>query len=285
MQEAFPHTGQIDFVFTDIYVIFADYNAQIAVSPTIMKRLFGKILTAIVAPILIVGTVHAQELENFEEESEDPVVFVPKGQWITGLSVSYTQSNQNDYQFLIVENLKGDTYSFNISPMVVYMFANDMGAGGKFGYSRSLTKLEQADIVLDSETSYSVDHLYRLAHNYYAMAVMRNYFSLANSMRFGIFNELQLQIGGGQSKLMTGAGNTLSGTYERNLNMKIGLAPGLVMFLNNYSALEVNVGILGFSYTHTKSLKDQIYESQRRSKSANFKINLFSITFGVGFYL
>ncbi len=257
-----------------------------------MKAIYFKIFSAIA--LLLPGlSLRAEanpdyqqvQLENFEEEPGDPVVFVPKGQWITGVSVSYTQSNQNNYQFLIVENLKGNTYTFNVSPMVVYAFTNDMGVGGKFGYSRSLTKLEEADIVLDSETNYSVDHMYRLAHNYYAMAVLRNYFSLGGSRRFGIFNEVQLQLGGGQSKLMTGTGEDLTGTYERNLNMKIGLAPGIVMFLNNYSALEVNVGVLGFSYTHTKSLKDQIYESQRRSKSANFRINLFSITFGVGFYL
>lgn len=228
---------------------------------------------------------HPEEIENFELEEIESSVFVPKGQWVTGVSVSYTKSNQNDYQFLIVENLKGNTYSFNVAPMVVYMFANDMGAGGKFGYSRSLTKLENADIVLGEGTSYSIDHLYRLAHNYYGMAVLRNYFPLGNSMRFGIFNELQLQLGGGQSKLMTGTGENLSGTYERNFNLKVGVAPGLVMFLNNYSALEVNVGVLGFSYTHTKGIKDQIYESNRKSKSANFRINVFSITFGVGFYL
>lgn len=229
--------------------------------------------------------VHGEELENFEQEELDPVVFVPKGQWVTGISVSYTQTHQNNYQFLILENLKGDTYSFNVSPMLVYMFANDMGAGGKFGYNRSLTKLENADIVLGEGTSYSTDHLYRLAHNYYGMAVLRNYFSLGRSMRFGIFNELQLQLGGGQSKIMTGTGESLSGTYERNLNLKVGVAPGIVMFLNDYSALEVNIGVLGFSYTHTKGIKDQIYESHRKSKSANFRINVFSITFGVGFYL
>lgn len=228
---------------------------------------------------------YPEKIENFEQEEIESQVFVPKGQWVTGVSVSYTQSHQNDYQFLIVENLKGNTYSFNIAPMVVYMFANDMGAGGKFGYSRSLTKLENADIVLGEGTSYSVDHLYRLAHNYYGMAVLRNYFPLGNSMRFGIFNELQLQLGGGQSKLMTGTGESLSGTYERNFNLKVGVAPGLVMFLNNYSALEVNVGVLGFSYTHTKGIKDRIYESNRKSKSANFRINVFTITFGVGFYL
>lgn len=85
--------------------------------------------------------------------------------------------------------------------------------------------------------------------------------------------------------MCNGRGNALTGTYERSWDIHVGLAPGMVMFLNNYSAIEVNVGVLGFSYTHTKSYTDQIYEAQRRSKSANFKINLFSITFGVAFYL
>ncbi|MDE7381929.1 MAG: hypothetical protein K2N03_07390, partial [Muribaculaceae bacterium] len=136
----------------------------------------------------------------------ESVVFVPKGQWITGLSVSYSQSNQNKYQFLILEGLSGDTYSFKVSPMVCYVFKDDMGAGGKFTYSRSLTKLENADIVLDSETDYSVENLYRLSHNYYVTGIVRNYFSIGRSKRFGFFNEMQLQFGGGQSKITTGKG-------------------------------------------------------------------------------
>ena len=96
---------------------------------------------------------------------------------------------------------------------------------------------------------------------------------------------MQIQLGGGQSKLTTGVGTDLTGTYERNLSVDVGLAPGLCIFLNNYSALEVNIGVLGFSYTATKAIKDQIYVSRRNSKSANFRINLFSIQFGVSFYL
>ncbi len=53
----------------------------------------------------------------------------------------------------------------------------------------------------------------------------------------------------------------------------------------NYSAIEVNVGVLGFTYTHTDSTTDQIYDARRDGKAANFKINLFSIMFGVAFYL
>ncbi len=222
--------------------------------------------------------------EEFKREIES-VVFVPKGQWVTGLSISYDQTNQNKYQFLILEGVSGDTYSFKVSPMVCYIFKDDMGAGGKFAYSRSLTKLESADIVLGADNEFDIENLYRLSHNYSAMAIMRNYFSIGRSKRFGFFNELQLQLGGGQSKLMKGKSTELTGSYERNFSLDVGIAPGFCVFLSNYSALEVNVGVLGFSYTDTKQISDQIYVSRRKSKSANFRINLFSISFGVAFYL
>ncbi|MCH5241113.1 MAG: hypothetical protein J1F67_01635 [Muribaculaceae bacterium] len=223
-------------------------------------------------------------MEVFKRDIES-VDFVPKGQWIFGLSVSYTQSSQDKYQFLILEGISGDTYSFKISPMVMFAVKADLALGGRFSYARSLTKVSNADIVLDAETSYSFDHLYRLSHNYYGAALMRNYFSIGKSKRFGFFNEVSLQMGGGQTKLTTGVGDDLTGTYERNFSLNVGLTPGLCVFLSDYSALEVNVGLLGFNYTDTRAVKDQIYVSTRNSKSANFRINLFSITFGATFYL
>ena len=223
-------------------------------------------------------------LEVFSREIES-VEFIPKGQWIFGLSVSYTQSSQDKYQFLILEGITADTYSFKISPMVMFSVKADLALGGRFSYARSLTKVSNADIILDSETSYTFDHLYRLSHNYYGAALMRNYFSIGKSKRFGFFNEVSLQLGGGQTKLTTGIGDDLTGTYERNFSLNVGLTPGLCIFLSNYSALEVNVGLLGFNYGETKAVKDQIYVSTRNHKSANFRINLFSITFGATFYL
>lgn len=241
-------------------------------------------LAAVDTATVVKAPAKIEKLENFEMP-EEKVVFVPKGQWVAGLSISYSMSTQNKYQFLILEDLSGDTYSFRVSPMVCYIFKNDMGAGARFAYSRNLTKLEKADFVLDSETNYGVDHLYRLAHNYSGTAIMRNYFALGRSKRIGVFNEVQFTLGGGQSKLMTGTGQTLSGNYERNFSLDVGIAPGLIYFLNDYSAVEVNIGVLGFSYTTTRTLTDQIYESKRDSKSANFRINLFSISFGVAWYL
>lgn len=211
--------------------------------------------------------------------------FIPKGQWITGVSVSYSQSSQDNYQFLIVESLNGDTYTFKVSPMLMFCFKDNLAAGGRFAYTRSRTHLNSADIVLDSDTEYNVDNLYSISHSYYGTVAFRQYLNLGSSTRFGLFNEVQLQLGGGQSKLCNGAGDDLTGTYETSFKMNIGLAPGLIVFLNNYSALEVNVGVLGFDYNHTKSKTDQIYLANRTTKSANFRINLFSITFGVAFYI
>lgn len=247
---------------------------------TTIRKLFLSIF--LVSLLLCPCGIMAQD--NFEREVES-VVFVPKGQWVTGLSVSYDQSTQNDYQFLVVENLSGDTYSFKVSPMVCYIFKNDMGAGGKFGYSRSKTKLDSGDIVLGEGNEYDFDNLYSISHDYYGMAIFRNYLSLGHSRRFGFFSELQLKVGGGQSRISKGSGADFSGTYARNFNLGVGLAPGIVVFLNNYSAMEVNVGVLGFDYKHSKQTTDRIYVARHKTKSANFRVNLFSITFGATFYL
>ena len=240
----------------------------------------------IALPLILIAAfalgTHAQE--HFKRGLEQ-ISFVPKGQWIGGVSVSYSQSDFENYQFLIVENLNGDTYTFKVSPMVMFCFKDNLAAGGRLSYSRSRTRLDGASLVLGADTSYDVDNLYSISHNYHGTAMFRNYISLGKSMRFGFFNEVDLALGGGQSKLVNGTGDELTGTYERNFNLNIGLTPGVIMFLSNYSALEVSIGVLGFNYTHTHSISDQIYHAERNRKSANFRINLFSVQFGVAFYI
>lgn len=244
-----------------------------------------KIKSSIVLFMLIIFSCPILSAQEKFERKFEGVTFVPKGQWIAGVSVNYSHSNQNNYQFFIVEDISGDTYSFKVSPMVLYSFKDDMAVGGRLAYNRSKTKLESANVVIDSETNYDVDNLYMLSHNYSATAAFRNYFSMGKSKRFGFFCETQLELGGGESKICNGSGDDLTGTFERNYNINLGVAPGVVMFLTNYSAIEVNVGILGFGYSHTKSTTDKIYVSNRDSHSANLKLNLFSISFGVAFYL
>lgn len=259
-------------------------SARLEVSSVVEKGVEAPADTMHITPAMIDSIMANKRVEEFERHL-DAVTFIPKGQWIAGISVSYDQGNYNDYQFLVLQNVRGDTYSLNVSPKVLYAFHKDMAIGLRFSYSRSLTKLENMEVSLGSDTEFDVKHLHSLGHNYYGTILFRNYFSLGHTKRFGVFNEVQLQLGGGQSRISNGRGESLTGTYERNFSANLGIVPGIVVFLNNYSAIEVNVGVLGFNYRHTKSIRDQVYISHRKSQSVNFRINLFSITFGAAFYL
>ena len=212
----------------------------------------------LIAMVLSASVAETVAQEVFKRKLEQ-VSFVPKGAWVAGVSVSYSQSDQDNYQFLIFEKIDGDSYTFKVSPTVMFCFKDNLTAGGRFSYSRQRTRPNAADIVLDNETNYDIDNLYSISHSYLGTALFRNYISLGRSTRFGLFTEVQLQLGGGQSKLCNGSGGG--------------------------AALEVNVGVLGFNYNHTRSVTDQIYIANRHTQQANFKINLFSITFGVMFYI
>lgn len=243
------------------------------------------IKAAVVALTVITFNFFAQAQVPFDRGLKEKRTFVQKGEWITGVSVSYTAEKLDNYDFFILEDLKGRGYTFKLSPMVMFAFANDLAAGGRFSYSRSLMKVEEGSLVLASDMGFDADHLYSLSHSYGGTALFRNYIPLGASNRFGIFTEIQLAVSGGQSKLASGSGEALSGTYQRNLNLSLGVTPGIMMFLNNYSAIEVNIGVLGFNYHDTKATTDQIYVAHMKRQSANFKINLFSITFGTVFYI
>lgn len=249
-----------------------------------LKNILKRTSRQVFVLITLFISLHVYGQKQWSRDIEQSV-FVPKGQWITGVSVSYSVSNQDHYQFIVFENINGDTYSFKVSPMVMYCFKDNLAAGARIAYSRSRTSLDGASVVLGSDTNYDIENLFSISQDWYGTAAFRNYINLGNSTRFGLFNECQIQVGGGQSKLVSGVGESLSGTYEKNVSLNIGLSPGLVMFLNNYSAIEVNVGVLGFNYSHTRSTTDQIYIANRSTKSANFKVNLFSIMFGATFYL
>lgn len=226
-------------------------------------------------------TSQAQEFKrNIESHT-----FVPKGQWVVGSSVFYSEHNEQNYQFLVIDGFNSDGYTFKISPMFCYAFRDNVAAGGRFSYGRTLTKLDGVTLNLDESTQFDVNDMYQLKHSYSAMGVLRNYINLGTSKRFGLFAETRLEIGGSQSKVVTKDGTSLTGTYTKTTDFGIGVAPGIVAFINNYTAVEVSIGVLGLDFSKVKQTTDQVYIGERSSSSANFKINLFSIGLGIAFYL
>ncbi len=212
-------------------------------------------------------------------------MFVPKGQWIVGSNISYSEYSGNNYNFLVVEGLTAQGHSIRVSPVLAYVFHDNIAAGGRFRYHRSMTHINEANIVLSDDNKFDLSDAYSLSHTYSGAAILRNYISLGSSKRFALFNEAQFEIGGKQSKVINGKGQDLTGTYETSTEYNLAVSPGLVAFINNFIAVELNIGVLGFSYSHLKQVTDQVEMGDRKTHNASFKINLFSIGLGIALYL
>ena len=179
-------------------------------------------------------------------------LFVPKGQWIFGGTASYSTHTNKGYQFLVIEGINSKGYTFRVSPMIAYAFRDNMALGGRFIYSRTLLKLDNAELHFgNEETGTNI--------------VARDFYSLKQTY--------------------SAADSPVKGTYETGYTLSLGISPGIVAFATNNMAVEVNVGVMGISYTHTKQVHNQVTVGKRNTSMMNFKVNIFSIGLGMAFYL
>lgn len=213
-------------------------------------------------------------------------LFVPKGQWIFGGTASYSTHTNDGYRFLVVEGIDSKGYNFKVSPLVAYAFNDNMALGARFIYSRALLKLDNAKLSLGDEDSgidVTARDFYSLRHTYTVAAIWRQYIPLGRSKRFALFNEVQLAGGGTQARFAYDS--PVKGTYETGYTFSLGISPGIIAFATNNMAVEVNVGVMGLSYTNTKQVHNQVSVGRRSASFMNFKVNIFSIGLGMYFYL
>ncbi|MDO5569915.1 MAG: hypothetical protein Q4F97_00430 [Bacteroidales bacterium] len=210
--------------------------------------------------------------------------FIPKGQWLSGATFSYTEHQDDNYKFLVLKNMTTEGYTCKVTPFFGYFFANNVAAGLRFTYSRTYANLENIDIDFGDDLSFEIDDQYYLEHNFASTAFLRTYIPIGSSRIFGLFNEARLTYGYGQAKDTSGKGNDLTGTFQTINNLQVGIAPGMTAFITNFAAVEVSVGVLGFDFKWIDQKTDQIYDGSRTKSSGNFKIDLFSINLGMSFY-
>lgn len=246
-----------------------------------------KLIAFLLALTLAGGGAWAQRgerrIQRIDREVQEQV-FIPKGTWMAGGSVSYSEHDESNLNFLILKDIEGKGYDFSVSPYVGYFFRDNIAAGFRFTYRRDYLDLGNLDANL-GDITLSFDDLYYLEHKYEATGFLRTYMPIGRSKIFGLFNEARLTYGYGRGKNSTGSGATYDGTYQTTQNLQIGFAPGLAAFITDWSAVEVSVGVMGFDFKWTDQETNQVEEGSMRTSGGNFKINLFSINIGMTFYL
>ena len=211
--------------------------------------------------------------------------FMPKGMWFFGGNISYTQHSNDDFKmFGLLQDFSSRGYTFAVRPMAGYSFANNWATGLSFTYERTMLQIDNVSLAL-GDLSFGLSDVYNIEHVYTGTLFLRNFINLGNSRRFALINDVKLQLGGGQGKMINGKGDDMTGTYTKIYQLGLVFSPGVSVFINDFSAVEATIGVLGFQYKRTEQTTNQIYHGSRQTSGANFKIDIFSIALGMTFYL
>ncbi|WP_294079215.1 hypothetical protein [Proteiniphilum sp. UBA5384] len=212
-------------------------------------------------------------------------VFIPKGQWLVGGTVSYSEHEENNLNFLVLKDVEALGYRFKVSPYVGYFFKNNIAAGARFSYNRTYLDMDNFDLNLGEDFNISLNNLYYLEHKYEVSGFIRTYMPVGRSKIFGLFNEARVTYGYSSGKNSTGSGVEYDGTYQKAHNLQIGIAPGLTAFVTDWASVEVSFGVMGFNIKWQDQTTNQIETGSRQVSSGNFKFDLFSLNIGMSFYL
>ena len=234
--------------------------------------------------MLFLGAVCA-EAQHYDRgyETVPSSPFIKKGTWMAGGTLRYSQHINDDYNFLVINDINSKGFNVSVNPKLMYMCKDNMGVGLRFSYDRSMLDLASADLSI-SQISMSAKDCYQINHKFSAYAVYRAYIPLGNSKRVAMFADLLFGGSYKQGKAFNAGGDYVLGTYGQNYSLDLAVEPGLVAFLSERLAVELNVGIFGLSYSWADQLRNQVIGGHSDSTSAGFMVNLLSLGVGMSYY-
>ena len=240
--------------------------------------------TIIIFIMLLLGAKCA-EAQQYDRgyETVPSSSFVKKGTWMLGGTARYSQHINDDYNLLIINNINSTGYRVSVNPKLMYMYKDNMGAGLRFSYDRSMLDLESADLSV-SEITMNAKDCYQIQHKYSAYAVYRAYIPFGNSKRVAMFADLLFGGSIKQGKSFNAGGEYIVGTYGQKYALELAVEPGLIAFLSESLAVELNVGIFGVNYSWNDQLRNQVIGGHSDSTSAGFMVNLLSLGVGLSYY-
>ena len=234
--------------------------------------------------LLLVCSIPVIARDKFDRGIEQKT-FIPKGQWMCGASFSYSEHTDENFKWLVLDNVNSVGYTFKVSPVVSYFIRDNISIGGRLAYSRGLTDLGNLSIDLGDDLNFDLSDYKDRSNTMSGAFFIRTYLNLGDSKRFGLFNEARVTYGYSQSKLENGKGDDLKGTHQIKQTLNFGLAPGITCFINDFTAVEASIDVLGLDFKWYDQKTNQVETGKRTSSGANFQLNLLSISLGITFYL
>lgn len=207
--------------------------------------------------------------------------FIPKGHKIFGITASYSNYDSNDSKmFNLLEDLNYYGKTIRVNPFAGYFYKDNLMLGVKLGYTQTIAQLDNIGLAIE-DLDFSLSDM-RLSETMYSGTIFhRSYVGLDAGKRFGLFNETNLAFSTGNSSFTRIADNEPVVTETSITEMRLGINPGISVFIMQNVAAEFSFGVAGLTYRHEKQTINQVDSGSRKNSGANFKINLMNINIGV----
>jgi hypothetical protein len=240
--------------------------------------------TIIIFIMLFLGAMGA-EAQHYDRgyDAVPSSPFIKKGTWSVGGTAKYSQHINDAYSMLVISNINSNGYNISVNPKVMYAIRDNMAAGLNFSYGRSMLDLASADLGIASIEMNAAD-CYQIQHKYSAYGVFRAFIPFGNSKRVAMFADLRLGGSFKQGKAFNAGGEHVLGTYNQAYSLQLGVDPGIMAFLTDRLAVEMNVGVFGLSYNWENQIHNQVENGSSDSTSAGFMVNLLSLGVGISYY-
>ncbi len=211
-------------------------------------------------------------------------VFAARGTFLTGGTAGYSSSTYDHGQLLVFEGIEAETYSLSLKPCFAYMIRDNVAAGFRPSYKRSLVKIDEGGMSV-ADVDIAVDDYYLLSHKGGLELFVRPYIPISGVGRIAMFAELGASGFMSESKNSDGHKDPVVGTWQRSFGWEAGVHPGISAFITNHLAIELGMGLFGFSGTRTNQIHNQVGHGERGGFGAHFMVDLSSINVGVMMYL
>lgn len=213
-------------------------------------------------------------------------LFMPKGMWSFGLTASYGKFSTDDLQlFDVLSDVDISAHIFSIKPYVSYAFKNNVTAGLRLEYSNMQGDIGNLNLDIDEDMNFSLNDIRYRSESYSASLLLTQYIGLSRRGRFGVFNEVQLSFSGGTSDFNRPFNSELRCTHTNFFDARLTYSPGLCVFIMKNLSCNLSFGVFGFYIRNEKQTVDGVKAGSRVTSGANFRFNIFNISFGLAVHI
>lgn len=209
-------------------------------------------------------------------------LFIPKGVWTIGLTASYGEFSTKDLEVLdLLSDIDFSGHLFSIRPYFSYFVGNNRSVGMRLGYTSGKATIGSFKVDIDEDMNFNLHDISYRSENYTAAITYNQYFGMARRGRFGIFNEVELAFSSGNSDFIRPFAGELKTTHTNSMEVALNFSPGLCVYIMDPVAFNISFGVFGVTLRNYKQTVDGVDMGNRFTSAANFRFNIFNISFGI----